>query len=83
MRAIACGFKDRFQKGDNRTFAIRARHVNDRWNPPMRVSKRVQKPLHPAERKVDALRMQRFKTRKQVFSFLRLQGFFRGLGGCE
>ena len=79
MGAIARRFEDTLQKGDNRTFAIRPRHVNDRRDPPVRVSERAQEPLHPSERKVDALRMQRFETREQAFSFLRLQGFVRCL----
>ena len=44
----------------------------------MRVSERGQKALHPPERKIDALWMQRFETREKAVSFLlRVQGFVR------
>ena len=77
MRAIPRRFKDRLQESDNRTFAIRSRDMNNRRDPPMRVSERGEKAMHAAERKVDALRMQRFKAREQAFCFLRLRGFVR------
>jgi hypothetical protein len=49
--------------------------MNDRWESPVRLSERGEKATHPPEGKVDALWMQRFETRKQAFTFLRVQGF--------
>ena len=43
----------------------------------MRISERGEKAMHAAERRVHALRMQRFKAREQAFCFLRVQGFVR------
>jgi hypothetical protein len=75
MRPVAGRFKDRFQKGDDRTLAVRARNMNDRREASVRISERGKKAMHPPEGKVDALWMQRFETRKQAFTFLRVQGF--------
>jgi hypothetical protein len=49
--------------------------MNDRREASVRISERGKKAMHPPEGKVDALWMQRFETRKQAFTFLRVQGF--------
>ncbi len=77
MRAVSGGFENAFQKRDDGAFAVRARDVNDRRQPILRVAKRIQQALDAAKRQVDQLRMKCLKAREQRLGFRWAQGLFR------
>src|SRR5208282_5550459 len=73
MRPVARRLQHGLQKGDGRALPVRPRYVDNRRKPALRVSQRLEQALDPAQRKVDALRVEVFEPCQQMSTFFRLQ----------
>ena len=63
MNALPRGFEHGAQERDDRTLAVGAADMDDRWQLVLRMTKGRQQPLDTRERQVDALGMQRGQPR--------------------
>jgi hypothetical protein len=77
MRPVARRLQHGPQERDGRALPVRAGHMNDRRQPPVRTPERPKQPLHPAQGQVDALRVKLFEPCKQAPGLFRCKAASR------
>lgn len=66
MNPVPVCLEQRTQKGNNRAFAIGARHVDNRRQTPLRMSKPAEQPFDPPQREIDDTRMQELQAFENI-----------------